>query len=158
MNKNDIDLIKKIGEVLSLIPECHEFAHIIQEYKKDHNPHIAYHKLASYEEKELLSKTELTIEDLDDLDNEKEKKYFDYWINIGDTFSCKVRQLQSFKTIELWDNNRSVYAIRINETNENSFQTNYANTDIKFFSESERDKEFLRIRRRLSAFTSVRFL
>lgn len=157
--KGDVDLIKKMGEVLSLIPECHDFAHIIQEYKKDNNPDVAYHKLAEYEEKQLLSKHELTVEDLEEgLKEDKETVYYDYWVNIGENFACRIKHLQSFKTIDLWDNNRAIYAIRINEVNKDSYQSYYANTDIKFFSEHERDKEFLRVRRRLSAFTFIRFL
>ncbi len=159
--KSEFELIKKIAEVISLIPECHDFAYILQEYKKDQNTDIAYNKLTAYEAKNLLAKMELDVDEVGnglEIIGEEELNKFDYWINIGEEFSCIAKNLRSLKKVDSWDNGRPVYMIRVNETNEKSFQTQYANTDINFFSVEDRDAEFLRVKRRLSVFTFIRFL
>src|SRR6266849_5043937 len=151
MEKNELDIIKKVSQILSLTQGIFDVAEILSKINQE-SPDQIYHQLAEYEENILLKEIET-----DEADKDDESIY--WWVQIQD-FSCIVRALKSFRKIDLWDsiNARNIFIIRVNETRDGSFQIAHANTDVRFYSEDERDKEYLRVQRRLAVFSFIKFL
>lgn len=155
--KNEQNLINKITDILQLYPDLFEVADVLNEYRKEPDPHYIYHKLCDLEEAKVLESIEFSKEGIT-TDENGIPKFFSYWINIGDDFAFQVRNLKSFKKTEIWEDNRQLYCIKVNEVVESTAMNVGTNTEIRFYSEQMRDLEWSRVKTRLSIFNSIRFL
>lgn len=154
--KTESQLINKLEELLQMVPECYEVSYILSEFKQKGDIDKAFNQLSSYHENVLLSGIEVGEDGIQE-DKNKDISFYTYWVNIGD-YSLQVRSLKSLKKEQGWDKGRPYYTIKVNEVKSDGVIGVTVNTEVKFMSETARDKEWDRIHRRLSTFNFIRFL
>ncbi len=155
--KTEIQLLNKLSEVLGLIPKAFEVESILQEWKKSGDTEKAFHELSNHLEVKYLADLEVGEEGVEG-EVAQDDDWHVYWLRVGEDFSFAVRNLKSFKKFTFWEDGRQMYGIRVNEVLDGAAMQNSANTEVKFYSEKQRNDEWDRIHKRLKVFTFIRFL